>query len=761
MAAIRAAVSNPDQVQPAAPGAAQGRDDAALDKRYAIRDYSPRSEAEWDTRYATSDTRYVVEVSSPGLTSITYEALLSIGFPVTDTDPVTLRLTRAGNEIAAEWDGDGDSAFEPGERLLFYAEPRFHRYSTTDAYFLSVEATPGLRMASRSAAPVGAPPGSAWVDVAVEHNALYTPECYCGSLPPGRNGDRWAWEKLARPDRSSRTYPIGLPAVDASRPATLTLWLIGYTDVITSPDHRVDVSLNGAPIGRLEWNGKQAISATLPITPGILLGSGDAMSLTLPGMPGVGVEGMWLDAVAVRHARGATPAGDSVIFTGEPATRTYTQEVAPVASGVRAYDITDSDRPVRLTGVFLAGNAVTFEDGEAGIARRYTLVSDAGILTPDRLRPAVALQVASLAGVDYVVVSPAEIAPALAGLIALRQSQELTVVVEPAQAVYDTYGEGRMDPGAIRAYLADAYAAGATYALLVGDGTFDPKRYRSSASPTFIPPYLAEVDPWMGETASDNRYVTLDGDDSLPDMLIGRLPVNTITETQIVVDKIVEYETRRFTGAWHGAALFVADDPDSAGNFHALSDYHASSIAGGPVRVQPMYYAPPATTITATREAILHGCNTGAGLVMYTGHASWHQWGGERLFHFDDVSSLVNGSRLPVVLQMTCLTGMFHHPIPTLDEELLRQSAGGAVAVWGATGLGVATGHTELAEGFLRSVYLEGQTDLGLAALSGKLRLAAENPFALDLLDTFNLLGDPATRLYATSHDVYLPFIRR
>jgi len=147
---------------------------------------------------------------------------------------------------------------------------------------------------------------------------------------------------------------------------------------------------------------------------------------------------------------------------------------------------------------------------------------------------------------------------------------------------------------------------------------------------------------------------------------------------------------------------------------------------------------------------------------MYTGHASWHQWGGERLFHFDDVSSLSNGPRLPVVLQMTCLTAMFQNPtLPTLDEELLRQSTGGAIAVWGATGLGVATGHAALAEGFLRSVYLDGQTDLGLATLSGKLRLAAENPFALDLLDTFNVLGDPATQLIVTSHDVHLPLIRR
>ncbi len=36
----------------------------------------------------------------------------------------------------------------------------------------------------------------------------------------------------------------------------------------------------------------------------------------------------------------------------------------------------------------------------------------------------------------------------------------------------------------------------------------------------------------------------MDGvDDVLPDMLLGRLPVNSVEEIEHVVDKIVEYET--------------------------------------------------------------------------------------------------------------------------------------------------------------------------------------------------------------------------
>jgi hypothetical protein len=97
----------------------------------------------------------------------------------------------------------------------------------------------------------------------------------------------------------------------------------------------------------------------------------------------------------------------------------------------------------------------------------------------------------------------------------------------------------------------------------------------------------------------------------------------------------------------------------------------------------------------------------------------------------------------------------------TLDETLLRQPDGGAVAVWGATGLGVATGHGQLAAGFLETVQPNAASFVGLATLAGKLRLATQQPGYLDLLDTFTLLGDPTTPLrLTTTTAVYLPLIR-
>ena len=105
---------------------------------------------------------------------------------------------------------------------------------------------------------------------------------------------------------------------------------------------------------------------------------------------------------------------------------------------------------------------------------------------------------------------------------------------------------------------------------------------------------------------------------------------------------------------------------------------------------------------------------------------------------------------------MTCFTGSFQMPgNATLDEDLLRHPGGGAVAVWGSTGLGVSTGHHWLAEGFMDTIFTYGISDIGTATLAGKLNLAAVgvNP---DLIDTFTLLGDPATKL-ERSFQNYIP----
>jgi hypothetical protein len=116
---------------------------------------------------------------------------------------------------------------------------------------------------------------------------------------------------------------------------------------------------------------------------------------------------------------------------------------------------------------------------------------------------------------------------------------------------------------------------------------------------------------------------------------------------------------------------------------------------------------------------------------------------------------------------MTCFTAAFQRfEYAPLDERLVVEPSGGAVAAWGPTGSGYTDGHISLAQGFLDVVLGDG-TDktLGAATAAGRTELFAQDEFFHHMIDTYALLGDPATTpnvaFFEADHHVYLPSVGR
>ena len=723
----------------------------------------------------------IIEVSQRGITEITYLELTEIDFPVESVNTDNLHLFHSGNEVgddpievAIQWDGDTDQSFETGERILFYADPRFSRWTKTDTYLLYEGDTSGSRIQSRSADPTGLEPGNAYVEKIEEQNILYTPDCYCGSLPAGRDGDHWAWDKIAIPygGSISRSYIIDLPTVDNTKNAALKLWLIGYTDVKDNPDHHVEVRLNThllSPV--IDWNGKQTVEQELNIPAGILINGTNTVELTLPGI--VNVEGMYLDAYAVDYSLGDSLIQGSLYFTGEQSQRSYTIlfREAGDPPNFMAYDVTNPENPIILTDVDIQPGSyphTTVADTSSGEKHAYFFTGEDYLLSHEGMHKKATL---SNSNADYVIISHSNFIPALTPLINLRQVQGKNVAVFDVHTIYDNYNAGKQQPEAIHAFLENAYhnwALPPLYVLLVGDGTSDPKHYDLDSTITYIPPFLVNVDPWVGETASDNRYVTVDGDDILPDILIGRLPVNSLSKASTIVDKIVNYETTPPEGDWRQKVTFVADnadDPDSStNNFPEDAIYLDNNYIPPQYSVNHIHH-PQGGDPNLTRIEIRNTWNSGTVLLTYLGHGAIKRWGAhsEGFWEIGDLASLSNGVKLPVVLEMTCLTGKFQaREDDTLDESTLRLPNSGAVAVWGPTGLGLATGHVELAEGFYTEIFSNPTAVIGQATLAGKLNLMQNKPSYSDLVDTFVLFGDPATQIKLTwSNYTFIPLVFR
>jgi hypothetical protein len=381
-------------------------------------------------------------------------------------------------------------------------------------------------------------------------------------------------------------------------------------------------------------------------------------------------------------------------------------------------------------------------------------------------------------GADYILITHPDFWTEAWTLATHRYRTFNRVALVSVQQVYDQFNGGQMSAEAIHDFLEYAYlhweSPAPAYVLLLGDGNKDMRNYKTNTDPTYIPPYLNLFDPDMGETAADNRFVTLTGDDNLPELHIGRFVANSPTQAADMVNKTINYETTckcNSPNDWNYNTLFVTDDLEGGGgNFYYFSDEVADGYSDPPANTIPLL---PATytkekaylgqtcdttgnpsPATGCRSQILNELNgQGALLVSYVGHSTTFQWADERLWDSSMVNSLTNGTTnggcLPVMLPMTCFEGSFHEigpSVASLAERTVRAPVNGAVASWSPTGFGLVSGHDYLERGLLLALFHHEAPTLGAGITEAKQYLwdNAPNGQYRDLLDTFGLLGDPA-----------------
>lgn len=757
----------------------------------------------------TSRVWFKTTLRASGLVKITLAELQGSELAaLAAANPAYLQVWTHGQQVAAHFVGDGDAQFEPGEALLFYADIQPTIYSETDVYWLSVGNAPGLRMAPSNVAPAGAATDTAaWATARLEEDYIYR-----GDLPGygiSTADPRWYWKELSALFTPSYTIYQTLPAANTSGyTARVRVRLQGSSFVNgVSPDHRVRVELNGQPIGVMSWDGLVPAQSEFQVSSAWLRRGLNSVTLALESIPGAPNDSSFLDWVEIDYQHALQALNDQALFAAAAGGQREFRVQGFSGQDVLAFDVTNPAAAMRLTGwqatpmaesaapeaqpaaaasqhqVYLpiagamgsAGSvAYQVRFGVASAApRRYALARLAAMPPIAALSRDVGSNLRSASNrADYLLVSHRSLWPAAETLASHRRARGLAVAVVDIQDIYDEFSNGRMDPRAIRDFVAAAYgswqAPAPGYLMLLGSAHFDYRmRTGLATQPILVPTYFSCADPFTCEVAVENEFVAISGSDRVPDLALGRLPARNLAEATLMVNKTISYETAPPAGAWRSTLAFVADNyraadgtPDPAGNFEALSN-GAIALVPSQYAVTRIFYDPYPNddggepyryrTATAATDAIVTAVNTGAVFLNYIGHAGITTWAHEALLRArdtgrNDVTRFSNGGRLPIVLDMACASGNFADPQQTgLEVMMLGWSAGGSVAGWAATGFGVATGHDQLHRGFYQAVFGGGRI-LGAATTAGKQALWSTGR-NLDLLDTFDLLGDPALRI--------------
>ncbi len=713
-----------------------------------------------------STTEYKIAVDETGVVRLSTTDLAAAGFPVGDVDPRYIHMRVGDDEIAIWVQGEDDGRLDPGDAILFYGQRMETRYTNTNIYWLWVDDTPGLRMLSLPADPNVVTES---VDRFQERQHFEEDRVYLSDVPRREGADHWYWiyYSAGRPtSRPTREFSFDAPGLLPEGTATFTMSVQGTSSYFqVNPDHHLRFYINDHQIGDAYWDGLGAWTDALRFDASLLQPEGNILRVQAVTDTGAAEDVGYINWFDISYPRSLKAQDDRLAFslTGDGNVRvqiTGFSESSPLL-----FDVTDPLHPRRLLGetVPLSGGAYTLAAGItlAGRERYWAGTTNAMLSALSIAKDAPSNWRSPENSADYIIIAHRLTMTAAQRLANYRASQGYRVAVVDVQDVYDEFNGGVMSAEAIRDFLQYAYynweRPAPTYVLLLGDGTYDFKNNEGTGTPTLIPPLLRLVDPFLGETATDNRYVTVSGDDPLPDMLIGRMPANSEDEAMTMVEKTMTYETNPPPGDWLQRIVFVADNADQAGDFAQLSNLVADNLVPDIYSVEKLYLGVNYTNIIELRAAIKEAYDRGALIFNYVGHATIPWWAAEVLFSTQTIPQLENGERTPVNLPMTCLDGYFHAAgLSSLGESIVRASGRGAVASWSATGLGVAHGHDFLHRGFYRALFYEDKRVLGTATLAGKLNLYQGDTggFFHDLIDTYIVLGDPALRIASYTADI-------
>ncbi|MYA98080.1 hypothetical protein F4X90_00140, partial [Candidatus Poribacteria bacterium] len=207
-------------------------------------------------------------------------------------------------------------------------------------------------------------------------------------------------------------------------------------------------------------------------------------------------------------------------------------------------------------------------------------------------------------------------------------------------------------------------------------------------------------------------------------------------------------------GPWHKRLLMLAGSDNT---FHSQIDRLISRNQLRNRYETERIYAPykdeldlsiDESVITPIARQVIDGFNNGASLINYIGHGGGGIWSDSRMLDFEDPEqNLTNISQLPLVISMTCYTGAFDGTKNSLAEELLRSENGGAIAVIGATSIGLLDGDYILNREIFDVIFKRHTQNIGAIFAQAKTQFLVNTPGFLDLTEVFTLFGDPAAQL--------------
>lgn len=666
-----------------------------------------------------------IEVNSSGIYQVTASQLTSAGVNLAEVDPRNFRLFWGGGkplpvsleesrpelrEMAVYVSGEADGNFDSADRMIFYAPgasyPYFdqsesemqyskHPYTYFNVYYLTYDAggSAPLRMETISSAPDGSE-----VEVTTFDDYKRFEQDLFLSEYRGHLYDYFHWYWI---DDDDLEQFINLENIDVTATNRLTIGYIGSSPAVFVNGFEAETEYVSDYRGVATFNSNAFTSGS------------NRLSIQIDG--NIRDDHM-LDYINLEYTRYLRmPESGSYLFYGRriPGSYKYVIENISASTAYLLLDVSDMYDQKVLNGFDInqSQNLLEFAlDNQSGEFSRFVIADGSALSEPVALTK---VEVADLkspgASHDLIVIAPEEFMSAFETYRDMRGAEGYDVFLADIEDVYATFSGGMIDPIAIRDFLKYAFenwpAPKPGFVILGGDGTYDFLNLKSTTQ-NYVPPYIVAED----STNSDENYILfhpgkwLDSDSTYPadrgvDMIISRWPVRSSAEVAQYTAKLSDYVSGEFNGSWQNRITFVADD-ELKNNASPLSErihtIQSEQLANAftPSRYNRNkiylidYPLDSRSEKPGAKADLIESINEGTVLVNYIGHGNPRVWTDEHIFRNEDISSLSNRDKLPVIFTASCSIGEFDSPYSEgMAELLFRAVDGGAIAVVAATRL--------------------------------------------------------------------------
>jgi len=748
----------------------------------------PRTPDRTGSTLRQTENRYKIYLDEDGIYKLDYAFFLEHEIDLSDVDPRTFRLQNRGEDVPIYVFGEADNRFDPQDYLEFYGERNrgtyngeFHEidpYSDRNVYWLSWGETGGLRLGEEDGSvldPEVIIPTSYTFRQHIERNERYD-RLKTDINYPNRNNlrrveDRRFWaQKIEESSLTTVELPLQSPDITRLDTVNVRVSLYGGGSERYLTEHRLNFYLNQRLIGEnVTWYGREPYQFDTADVPDFALNTHlrehqNTLTITSDYVADVPIaisDDVWLNWIELEYARKYVAVEDYIEFTipKDHPLGHYQFLLEGFSSDQIAVYKLGTSRIVQNrieTNANRTGYNLTFQDEVLTREVRYVALTETAkkqplLVVPDTLStfrtPSHAAQ--------YLIITANHLQPQAERLADYRRRTGLTVEVVTIEDVFDEFNYGIYSPYAIRDFLEYVYhnwTVVPEFVLLLGSGS--QQYYKTVADLNFetIPAYAYRSRDF-GYVASDNWYASVtavNGEyDKLPDYFIGRIPVQSGEAVQVVIDKIQQYEEFPNYGDWRRRTLFVAGQ--ETGGYTYFQDYSNQLVEkqpGGVYSTKVYVSAPPSAPEYGTTQRLLDIFDEGVRYAIYQGHGGGGIWSDRGLLRYEDVPRMNNRQHLPIIVSLTCFTGIYDSPnFEPISVRFLTHERGGAVGTIGSSGFGYTNGNFGIASGLSYAMFQQHATRFGEWLTLGMLyyyKHFFNSDQIQDSIHEYHLFGDPA-----------------